>query len=63
MVTGDSSSGLLDLNLLTEVEHGEIVERIVDCEMSNGGELIPIVSLNPLVNGVHLLDLIPRLLK
>lgn len=49
--------------LSPEVEEGELVVRDAEKEVVCEGDFNPFVSLAPLVNGVHLLDSVPLLLK
>lgn len=63
MVSGDSPGGVSEMKLSLEVEEGEFVLRNVEMEVMNGGEFNPFVSLASLAKGVHLLDLVPMLLK
>lgn len=63
LVTSDSSSCVSEMLLPPEVEEGKIVvwdavKDLVSREVFN-----PFISLDPLVNGVHLLDSVPLLLK
>lgn len=50
------------MDLSPKVEDGEIMSHNVVSEASNEGDFNPFVSLAPLADGVHLLDLVPRLL-
>lgn len=62
LVTSDLFGGSVDLVPSTLLEDGKIVERYDDCEVSNEGIINPLISLDPLVNGVHLMEPILSLL-
>lgn len=62
-ITADSPGCVLVTDLSPEVENGETVLHNTVYEVLNEGDFNPFVSLVLLVEGVHILDSVPQLLK
>lgn len=59
VVTRFTPDGVSKMEMLPKVEEGDMVPWNDEREVSNGGELNPMLSLVPLAKGLHLLKPLP----